>query len=103
MAHGTQEIAQSTKLLVLVLISWRLKLGLCAQPPNCRKDGRKWMYDLSRMYADVRFVGGLRGGGGVPAFFWLLRAEAARLVLKLRAASCWGAAGCPPAISPGYG
>jgi hypothetical protein len=33
------------------------------QPPNCRKDVRKWMYDFSRMYADVRFFGGLRGGG----------------------------------------
>jgi hypothetical protein len=23
------------------------------QPPDCRKDVRKWMYDFSRMYADV--------------------------------------------------
>jgi hypothetical protein len=35
-----------------------------AQPPDCRKDVRKWMYDFSRMYADVRCFGGLRGGGG---------------------------------------
>jgi hypothetical protein len=37
------------------------------QPPNCRKDVRKRMYDFSRMYADVRIFGGLRGAG--PAIF----------------------------------
>ena len=31
------------------------------QPPNCRKDVRKRMYDFSRMYADVRIFGGLEG------------------------------------------
>jgi hypothetical protein len=41
------------------------------------------MYEFSRMYADVRFFGGF--GGGEQRFFWLLRDEAARLVLKLRA------------------
>jgi hypothetical protein len=55
--------------------------------------------------SDVRFFADVRGctifwwfmGGRAQRFFRLLRAEAARLVLKLRAASCWGAAGCPPA------
>ena len=58
------------------------------------------MYEFSPEAADVRIFGG-GGGGRAQRFFRLLRAEAARLVLKLRAASCWGAAGCPPAISPG--
>ena len=35
--------------------------GLEPQPPNCRKDVRKRMYDFSRMYADVRIFGGLEG------------------------------------------
>ena len=41
------------------------------------------MYEFSRMYADVRIFGVVFGGRA--AFFWLLRDEAARLVLKLRA------------------
>jgi hypothetical protein len=54
-----------------------------AQPPDCRKDVRKWMYEFrgcTRMY---EFLVVLEGGG--QRFFWLLRDEAARLVLKLRA------------------
>jgi hypothetical protein len=43
------------------------------------------MYEFSRMYADVRIFGVFFGGGGGQRFFWLLRDEAARLVLKLRA------------------
>jgi hypothetical protein len=37
------------------LASAHLKQGApAAQPPDCRKDVRKWMYEFSRMYADVR-------------------------------------------------
>jgi hypothetical protein len=51
------------------------------------------MYELSPAAADVRIFGGGGGGGGeAQRFFRLLRAEAARLVLKLRAGA--GAAGC---------
>jgi hypothetical protein len=56
--------------------------GYGPQPPDCRKDVRKLMYEFSPEAADVRM-----GGGG------LFRSEVARRVLTLRAG--WGAAGCP--------
>ena len=60
------------------------------QPPNCRKDVRKWMYDFSRMYADVRIFGGLRGVG--PAIFLAFACRGGAASTEI---ASWGAAGCP--------
>jgi hypothetical protein len=61
-----------------------------AQPPNCRKDVRKRMYDFSRMYADVRTFGGLRGVG--PAIFLACACRGGAASTEI---ASWGAAGCP--------
>ena len=60
------------------------------QPPNCRKDVRKRMYDFSRMYADVRIFGGLRGVG--PAIFLAFACRGGAASTEI---ASWGAAGCP--------
>ena len=60
------------------------------QPPGCRKDVRKWMYEFSRMYADVRFFGGLGGFG--PALFSAFACRGGAASTEI---ASWGAAGCP--------